>query len=245
MRQLKITTAGQAVFHLRAAGLATRAAAWLCDQAILLAVRLAALYAFAQAGAAGVKYILPLFVLLELAYYLYFEQTGNGQTPGKRRFRLRVVRSDGDRLDFQAVLLRNVVRIVDTMPLLMVAGGLCSWLEPLGRRLGDLAAGTMVVRERDSGFVLPPADRDRPNTFQETPALRRRILARASREERDLAIDLMWRRDGLRPETREELFRLLADMFRRRFSLPEDDSLSDEQMVMGVAMVLVKSNEQC
>lgn len=243
MRQLKITTPDQVVFRLDAAGLATRAAAWLVDQALLLGLKVALVFSLVFAGSFALSLALPLLAFLDSAYFIYFEWKRAGQTPGKKSFGLRVVTVTGARLSFQDVLIRNILRIVDGLPLLMLTGGLTAFWEPLGRRLGDLAAGTLVVRERSGVFILPPADRARPNSFRENAACRRRILTRAGREDRDLALELMWRRDGLVAEAREALFGKVAGEFRRRFSLPEDDSLSDEQTVMDVAMLLAERDD--
>ena len=238
MRQLEITTSDQVTFHLVAAGLSTRASAWLLDQAFLIAIRFLMVVILSATGILGFEVVLPLFLMLDLIYFTWYEWKMNGQSPGKSRFRLRVVPVDGGRLSFQAVLVRNVVRMLDGLPQLMLLGGVTAWFDPLGRRLGDLAAGTMVVREGAGTFSPPPADRDRPNTYQEDSACRRRILARATREDRDLAVELMWRRDALEPGARQELFHHLAEDFLRRFSLPEAAGLSEEQIVMDVALIL-------
>lgn len=240
VRQLEITTSDQVTFHLVAAGLPTRAAAWLVDQALLLAVRVAVLMVLGLLGAALDRLALALVIVLDLVYFTYYEWRHGGQTPGKRRFRLRVVSCDGSWLTPQAVVIRNAVRLLDMLPLMMLAGGICAFFDPLGRRLGDLAAGTMVIRERAAAFSPPPADRDRPNTFQENPGCRRRILGRATRDDRDLAVELMWRREELDPEARRDLFRRLARQFTDRFSLPEDACLSDEQIVLDVALILME-----
>lgn len=243
MRQLEITTPDQVVFHLNSAGLATRAAAWFVDQSILVAVKIGAVLALVQFGYFILAVVVPLLLLLDSAYYLYFEWKKSGQTPGKKYMGLRVATITGARLSFQDVLLRNILRIVDSLPMFMLTGGVCAFFDPLGRRLGDLAAGTMVVKERVRAFSLPPADRDRPNSYRENSACRRRILARASKEDRDLSLELMWRREELRPEARELLFDTVAKDFRQRFVLPEDANLSDEQTVMDVALLLAEQDE--
>lgn len=240
MRQLEITTSDQVTFHLVAAGLPTRTAAWLVDQAFLTVIRLALLLVLSAIGMAMDRMGVTLIMVLDLIYFTYYEWLHEGRTPGKQRFRLRVVSSDGARLTPQAVVVRNIVRLLDLLPLMMLTGGIAAFFDPLGRRLGDLAAGTMVIRERAAAFSLPPADRDRPNTFQENPGCRRRILSRANRDDRDLAVELMWRREELDPEARRELFRRLAGEFTRRFSLPEEAGLSDEQIVLDVALILME-----
>lgn len=243
VRQLEIVTPDQVVFHLTAAGLATRAYAWFLDQAILLGLKIAAVVAVAFMGSFIFAVIVPLLLFLDSAYYLLFEWSRNGQTPGKKIAGIRVVAVSGARLSFQDVLLRNIVRIADGLPVFMVAGGVCAFLDPLGRRLGDLAAGTMVVHERGDAFTPPPVDRERPNSYRDNAGCRRRILARAGKEDRDLALELMWRREELRPEVREQLFGVLAADFRECFSLPDDVTLSDEQTVMDVALLLAERDD--
>ncbi|MCC8190227.1 MAG: RDD family protein [Planctomycetes bacterium] len=244
MRQLKITTPDHVVFHRPVAGLSTRAAAWFLDQGLLAVVKVGLLVVCSWFGSLGLGVLLPLILLLDGAYFSYFEWRRQGQTPGKRALRLRVATVTGARLTGYEAVLRNVLRLVDNLPVLMLAGGVVAFFDPLGRRLGDLAAGTVVIREKANGTAPPAVEKTRPNTLQENAACRRRILARATRDDRDIAFDLMWRRDALRPESREELFALVAAAFRQRFSLPENDALSDEQLVLDVALILADREDE-
>lgn len=86
-------------------------------------------------------------------YFLVLECVMAGQTPGKRLMRIRVVSVDGGSAPVGALLVRNLLRVVDMLPgvgLHMVAG-LLMFATPRLQRLGDLAAGTVVVRERLGG----------------------------------------------------------------------------------------------
>lgn len=89
------------------------------------------------------------FVLL-WGYYILFEWVWNGQTPGKRWVGLRVLRSNGQPITIVEVLIRNLVRLVDFLPVAYGAGIMCMFIDARSRRLGDLAAGTMVVWERSA-----------------------------------------------------------------------------------------------
>jgi uncharacterized RDD family membrane protein YckC len=93
-----------------------------------------------------------LFILLLFGvfwgYYMLFEAVWNGQTPGKRLAGVRVVKDDGSPVGFLAVLVRNLVRIVDLLPFFYALGTLSILLTRKGQRLGDLAAGTVVVKAR-------------------------------------------------------------------------------------------------
>ena len=91
---------------------------------------------------------LTLIVALVLiwAYFILLEWLWNGQTIGKRMYRLRVINEDGSPAQFTAVLIRNLLRLVDFLPALYGVGVLVIVLSPKSQRLGDLAAGTYVVR---------------------------------------------------------------------------------------------------
>jgi uncharacterized membrane protein SpoIIM required for sporulation/uncharacterized RDD family membrane protein YckC len=87
------------------------------------------------------------FALLWL-YYVLFEALADGRTPGKRIMRLRVVRDGGLAINFEASAIRNLVRIVDLQPVLLYAVGMLTMIiNSRGKRLGDIAAGTIVVKE--------------------------------------------------------------------------------------------------
>ncbi|MEZ4733851.1 MAG: RDD family protein [Caldilineaceae bacterium] len=96
--------------------------------------------------------VLAVYTLLNFliiwGYYVVFELIWNGQTPGKRWTRLRVVRVNGNPAGFLDVAIRNLVRIVDFLPTGYGVGLTVMFLNQQARRLGDYAAGTLVVKER-------------------------------------------------------------------------------------------------
>ena len=117
---------------------------------------------------ADVSWALAALTLLVFAlfwgYYVLFEGLMDGQTPGKRIWHLRVVREDGYSVTFGVSAARNLVRIIDMQPGIFYLVGLASLLVTRSaRRLGDLVAGTIVVREDVRGMpvMLPPARGDR------------------------------------------------------------------------------------
>jgi uncharacterized RDD family membrane protein YckC len=91
----------------------------------------------------------PWQVLLGFAYFTIPEALF-GATPGKQLVGICVVRADGAPLTFKAVLVRNVLRIVDWLPLLYVLGGALTLLSERSQRLGDMVAGTTVVSRLDA-----------------------------------------------------------------------------------------------
>jgi uncharacterized RDD family membrane protein YckC len=94
--------------------------------------------------------ILTAFIVV-FGYFIIFETIWSGQTPGKRWTRLRVVRLDGRPISFYEAMIRNLVRLVDLMPLPSYFVGIASiFFSQEHRRLGDYAAGTVVVKERST-----------------------------------------------------------------------------------------------
>jgi uncharacterized RDD family membrane protein YckC len=109
--------------------------------------------------------VLLLFLILA-GYFAFFEWIWNGQTPGKRWLKLRVIREDGRPITFWEAAVRNLLRIFDIMPLPFYSVGLiCVFVSGRDQRVGDLVAGTVVVREReaeapsfDQVFAAPVSD---------------------------------------------------------------------------------------
>ncbi len=98
-------------------------------------------------GFATAGMIILLFLVL-FGYYIYYELKWNGQTPGKRYMGLRVIREGGYPVDVWSVVLRNLMRIVDFLPVVYSAGMISILISPRYQRLGDLVGGTMVVKQR-------------------------------------------------------------------------------------------------
>lgn len=92
---------------------------------------------------------------LTWGYFLLFEGLGNGRTPGKRYIGIRVLMDTGHPVTFGAAVTRNLVRIVDAQPLFSYGVGLLFvFFHPQNKRLGDIVAGTVVVRDRPEDFQL-------------------------------------------------------------------------------------------
>jgi len=102
------------------------------------------------AGAIMAIYFLMQFILL-WGYFTLFEIILNGQTPGKRVAKTRVVQQTGSPAGALPIVIRNLVRIVDWLPTSYVVGLITMLLNDQSRRLGDFAAGTIVIRLQDDG----------------------------------------------------------------------------------------------
>jgi len=96
--------------------------------------------------------VLAIYTLLNFGliwgYYILFELLWNGQTPGKRVAKVRVVRMDGNPAGFIEIVVRNLVRIIDFLPGAYGIGLVTMFFNRRARRLGDFAAGTLVIKER-------------------------------------------------------------------------------------------------
>ena len=96
----------------------------------------------------GVAFLILSGFLVYWGYYVLFECLMQGRTPGKREFGIRVIRADGLPIGFRESALRNLVRMADALPPpCYILGGAVMFLDRYGRRLGDLVAGTIVIRE--------------------------------------------------------------------------------------------------
>lgn len=140
-----IATPEACQIDLRVAGPVSRARAWFIDFFIRFAVWLALVVAANSVGDLGVGLMLLGAFALEWFYPIIFEVYRHGQTPGKQACGLTVVHDDGRPLGWRGAFLRNTLRAVDFLPLGYALGFVASLLNPYGKRLGDLAAGTLVV----------------------------------------------------------------------------------------------------
>jgi uncharacterized RDD family membrane protein YckC len=95
--------------------------------------------------------LIVIVFLIFSAYFAFFEWIWNGQTPGKRLLKLRVIREDGRPVTFWEAAVRNLLRTFDMMPAPFYSIGLISvFLSMSDQRVGDMVAGTVVIRERES-----------------------------------------------------------------------------------------------
>jgi uncharacterized RDD family membrane protein YckC len=142
------------------AGLGSRFGAYLIDLAIQVAVLLGVLLLaslIGRGGASGTSGGLVvagafslLFVIDFVGYFVIFEMLWSGRTPGKRALGLRVVRVGGQPVGFWSSLLRNLLRVIDSLPSLYIVGSILVLVSPKNQRLGDMLGRTVVIRERRS-----------------------------------------------------------------------------------------------
>jgi uncharacterized RDD family membrane protein YckC len=172
--------------------------------------------------------ILCLFLLM-FGYYAIFEAIWNGQTPGKRVARLRVIQDSGRPLTVYQAILRNLVRTVDYLPSMYVVGILCAFISRQHKRLGDFAAGTVVVHERPIEHVAMAAVA--PNAAA-APAYG---IGRLSAEELQLIESFLQRRSYLAADVRANMARQIANHFAARLPSAGTERQADEPFLEALA----------
>jgi uncharacterized RDD family membrane protein YckC len=185
-----------------------------------------------------------LYFVISIGYGIVLEWRWRGQTIGKRVLRLRVVDAQGLRLQLSQVVLRNLLRLVDMLPMAYFVGGIACFCSRNAQRLGDLAAGTIVAREREP--YVPDLDQIAPakyNSLLAYPHLAARLRTLASPDSVRIAVQALSRRDGYDPAARIELFEELAEYFRSlvRYPAAAADNITDEQYVRSVLRVIYGS----
>lgn len=165
-REVRVETPEHVAVGYRLADLGSRFTALLLDALILLTALLGLMWGvpwvlgrvFAGAGSVFAGVGLGALILISFAlswgYFVYFEAFRDGQTPGKRAMRIRVVHDGGYPLTLQGAAVRNLLRAIDSQPVFTwLVGGAAMLMRGDTKRLGDLAAGTVVVREELPGTL--------------------------------------------------------------------------------------------
>lgn len=247
-RVLRIRTPEGVVFSQILAGPVVRFVAWFLDLMAISAMTslvgfFIGLLGLISMDIAAAFYTLMYFVI-SIGYGLAFEWLWRGQTIGKRIFRLRVVDGEGLKLQFHQIVVRNLLRFVDSLPFLYVIGGVSCWSSRKFQRLGDIAANTIVIRI--PVFAEPEIDQilaGRYNSLRKYPHLEARLRQQAGQEDAVVALQAILRRDDFEPTARIELFSELSAYFRAKVAFPAEatDGISDEQYIRNVVDVLYRA----
>jgi len=224
---LKIRTPEGIVFSQQLAGPVTRFLAWSLDLCCIAAIMsmLGLAIGFLQLislNLAMAVYTIGYFVV-GIGYGITCEWLWRGQTVGKHLFRLRVVDAEGLRTQFSQIVIRNLLRFVDSLPLFYFTGGLASWFNSKCQRLGDLAANTVVIRV--PRLATPDLEQllgGKFNSLGQFPHLAARLRQHVSPAEAGLALQAVLRRDEFEPLARVELFEQLAAHFRAKTIFPPE-----------------------
>jgi uncharacterized RDD family membrane protein YckC len=238
---LDIRTPEGVVFSLPLAGPVTRATAMAIDFAVVSLVTwlLSTLAVLVALVSPGWAIALPalLFFVVQVLYGMVLEGFWRGQTLGKRVMGLRVMDDRGLSLRPGQVVVRNLLRLFDSLPIFYPVGGVSMVLTRHCQRLGDLAAGTVVVRPatvrepRLEGVLA-----GQYNSFRQHPLIEARLRQQTTPELAGLALSALLRRDELEPAARLRVYAQMADHFRSQVAFPTETivGLTDEQYLRNV-----------
>jgi uncharacterized RDD family membrane protein YckC len=226
-RSISVRTPESIAFSYELAGLGSRFLAVALDMALQALIVLAVFWGLtligSPAGKAPVKgsltdstatslaiaLIVAVLFLVFFGYFIAFEALWNGQTPGKKALGIRVVRDGGYPVDPASSLIRNLIRIGELALGLYATSAVATLLSPENKRLGDMAAGTIVVRDARAQSLTSIRDRaqdDQPRTAMLTD------------EEHALIARFIARRGGMDAHHRSALAAQIAQRIRARVS---------------------------
>jgi len=247
INSLTIRTPEGIEFSLMLAGPVTRFLAWSVDLLVILTtnkllnVLLGVLGIISRdfAMAAGVL----MYFIVSIGYGIVTEWYWHGQTLGKRLLRLRVTDVCGLKLRFSQIVIRNLLRFVDSLPVFYMVGGLACLINRRAQRLGDFVANTIVVwsprvEEPDLDQLLE----GKYNSFRKYPHLEARIRQHVSPAEAQVALQALVRRDEFEPRARVQLFQSIVTYFKTFISFPQEatESISDEQYIRNLVDALYR-----
>jgi uncharacterized RDD family membrane protein YckC len=248
-RWVTVRTPEAVAFSYELAGLGSRFLALLVDSivqgfiiaVVLIAIAVAAPRVPISAAALHlspktfestvVAVAIVLFFTIFYGYFVFFEKIWNGQTPGKRALGIRVVRDGGYPVELMDSIVRNLIRVLEMALGFYFLSVVSMVLSSENKRLGDYAAGTIVVRDRSMEIKDTAAwTRDR----DDKSALTNQVLAALSRDELALVDLYAARRSTLNPKTSQEAAAKIAATLRPKLQ-GELAQLPDDDLIMRIA----------
>ena len=238
---LSIDTPENVTFDYDVAGIGSRFLAALVDTLIVIILQVIVFFTFLLVAsrmgdtldAADPTWILGILFVVSFiffwGYYIFFEILWNGQTPGKRWVGLRVIRVDGTPVTAAEVVIRNLVRTIDMLPGAYGVGVVTMFVNSQSRRLGDLAAGTLVVHDNKTTRLedLRSDRRDSLSTLHTTASVPEGFpIERLNARELELIENFLIRRYQLanRDELAGHILRNLATRLQQPLELKPGES---------------------
>ena len=245
---LTIRTPEGAQFSLPLAGPVSRLLAYLIDWLVM--VGLTFVMSLVVGGPLGLfsvdtaaMAVVILFFVIWTGYGIVLEWFWRGRTVGKYAMGLQVVDQSGLNLRPSQIVMRNLVRLVDMLPVLGLVGGLSCTFTRRCQRLGDLAANTVVIRLPGlGGLDLAVVRLMQENSFRAYPHLEARLRQRVSPAMAACALEALQRRGLMDDAARLGLFADMAEHFRTLVAFPDTtlEGLSDEAYVRNVVETLYR-----
>ncbi len=232
-RIVSVRTPESISFAFELAGLGSRFLAVMLDLLVQVAVLAALVFGLSYAStrlphiklhegtlaqSIGIAFVVAIVFLIFFGYFILFEAYWDGRTPGKKLLGIRVVRDGGYPLDAGSAAIRNIVRVAEAAAGFYALSAISTLLSPENKRLGDYAAGTIVVRESPSVRPADLAVRPAAAGFSMLTDAERSLIAR-----------FVARRKAMTPVHRARMAREIAAMVRPRLSrdlqMLDDDEL--------------------
>jgi uncharacterized RDD family membrane protein YckC len=255
---LDIQTPENVAFGYQVAGIGSRFLATLLDtflifllQIVVILVFILILSSFDLLGetiAAWVYAVLGIVGFIFFwGYYIFFEMLWNGQTPGKRWVGLRVIRTDGTPITLSESFIRNLTRLVDFLPAMYGIGIISMFLDKQSRRLGDLAAGTLVVHDRAPISIQALSVKRTVNFSMQgfkPVSLDGFPLERLTNDDLALIEDFLLRREQL--THRQTLANQILNTLHTRLGLPlpSINRVEAEDMLLAILQAVQKKQEE-
>ncbi|MDR0311273.1 MAG: RDD family protein [Acidobacteriota bacterium] len=242
--KLTIETPEQITLELPLAGIGSRSMAFAFD--ILLQIGVMAIMAIvASVIVLPLRSVLPggflaiatamltiVYFLVHWGYFIFFEIRRDGQTPGKRRFQIRVIKESGRPITAMEAIVRNLLRAIDSLPGFYAVGLASMALNKQNRRLGDYAAGTLVVYDKSPGHSHAIW-----NIWNTGSALPEAVSAPGKLSPEELTLIEAWlnRRSALSAATRRETAAQIASVIRKRTGIEPEDGQQAEDFLESLA----------
>lgn len=239
MSELTITTPEHVPIRLEPAGAGSRFLAIFIDAFIILAIAstVSGIFGtFLSQGVAGAIFI-TVYFFLTWAWHLWFETRRQGRTPGKRALKIRVIDARGLPVSLHQSLVRNITRVLDFIPVFYGVGAIAVMTSPSRRRIGDVLADTLVVRDAQPLAYRGALAAERRHNSLRTPRVLRLARHRISLEEREFLLTLCLRADRMTAEARYDLMEEVAREYRKKLGI-EEEQMSGENLVRDLTAVL-------
>jgi len=214
--------------NLTCASFYARSVAWFIDLLIQLFIIIIFFFILPKLGDFGMGLLFVFLFFLHWLYPVFFEMLMQGQTPGKKMMKLQVILIDGTLLNWGASLLRNLLRTVDFLPFMYTLGVSTMILSKDFRRLGDLAANTMVVYTRQLKEKVIPV---------QTKSIAPEIVLTAA--EQQTLVNYAERINDFSPERAEELARLATPLLQQLPDTGQNQQTVATQRLLSIASYLM------
>ncbi len=239
-RTLEVRTPESIAFSYELAGLGSRFLAVSVDIGIQTLVMIGIIWGLIYAGAhvkdvpaptrietnLAIAFIVTIVFIVYFGYFILFEAFWNGQTPGKKLMGLRVVRDGGYPADFASIAVRNLIRVGEFAAGLYAISAVATVMSPENKRLGDMAAGTIVVRDARAAKLA--------DLMQESSDTSHPLML--SPQERALIDQFVARRAAMAPRNRAQMASQIAERVRPRISR-DLQQLGDEELLTRLSVL--------